>query len=201
MPSDSVFCFVWVTHLLPPKLGALCPQLCRERSTQELPLAACHWARRGGRSQCSFCSLSLSRHLSAICLLPTSFDLSLTFCKTSLSCLKDIIVLNCATSSSSPQPYTFQLQIWFWKNSKQPLEHLRIMSGELLWMCPLFFHARHILERKGCGVRLCSRSIGDCFLKLFSPLFYILSLSAFIFSSCSQSPYFAFMFNVGLEHP
>lgn len=175
MPSDSVFCFVWVTHLLPPKLGALCPHLCKERRAQELPLAACHWARRGGRSQCSVCSLPPSWHLSAICLLPTSFDLSLTFCKTSLSCLKDTIILNCATSGSSPQPNAFQSQFWFWKNSKQLLEHLPVTSGELLWTYPLLFHTRHVLERRGCGVRLCSRSKGCRFLNLFSPLVYILS--------------------------
>jgi hypothetical protein len=134
-------------------------------------------------------------------LLPTSFDLSLTFCKTSLSCLKDIIILNCVTSSSSPQPKYIPVADLILKEYQATFgaltNHVRWASVNVPSVLPCQTHPR---EKRLRG-EMCSRSIGDCFLKLFSPLFYILSLSAFTLSSCSQSPYFAFMFNVGLEHP
>lgn len=156
-------------------------------------LAACHLVARKV-SQHSFCSLPTLRHLSAICLLPTSFDLSLTFHKTSLSCLKGTIILNWAFSSSSPKPNTLKPYIWFSKNSKQLLKHLAhhfrwaYVNMPLVW--PLT--PKHILERKFQKVKLCSVSKYNNFSNrhnclscsaLYSDTF---SYSAFTFSSFSQ---------------
>lgn len=158
MPSNGVFSFESPVFFT-PKLGELCPHLCRERSSKQ-QLAACHWLL--GRKERESAFILFSDFVTSVChLLPASIDLSLTFHKTSLSCLKDTVILTWAFNRSSRKPNTLKLHILFWKTRSHFWNTLQIISGELMWM---YVPQTQVLERKCQGVKLCSVSKYDNFL-------------------------------------
>lgn len=149
----------------------------------------CHPGARGeGRSQRSVCPHPIPGHLSAVCLLPTPWGLSLTFHRTPQAAWRPRDT-EPAFSRPSSQPNT-QITDLSLKERQAALERLHTSSDEFLWTRPCSSPpdtpaGEKMPEASGVLPRQ------SCFIVLFA-------LCLFFFVSVLTS---LLLFSAGLEHP